>query len=177
MPRRYQAAADRHQPSLLPMRLEDYVDPDHPVRGIDVLGGVFRPQAAGLSAHGRLQWGRTITRRPSHPAQAVSVWLSEPPAQLERELKRNVELIWLCQGSTPSYKTIADFRENNLEALTATHREFIRLCRELKLVSSQRVAVDGTYVKADVSKNHGYTVKQLKKSWEKIEQKLQEYYQ
>ena len=31
--------------------------------------------------------------------------------KLEREIKRNVEMMWLCEGLTPGYKTIANFRK------------------------------------------------------------------
>ena len=32
--------------------------------------------------------------------------------KLETEIKRNIELMWLIQGLTPSYKTIANFRKD-----------------------------------------------------------------
>ena len=33
--------------------------------------------------------------------------------RLEREVGRNVELMWLVGRLTPDFKTIADFRKNN----------------------------------------------------------------
>ncbi|WP_373004692.1 transposase [Sulfurimonas sp.] len=36
---------------------------------------------------------------------------------IKKESKRNIELMWLTQGLTPSYKTISNFRKDNYEAL------------------------------------------------------------
>lgn len=54
--------------------------------------------------------------------------------RLEAETRRNLEVIWLCQSASPSYKTIADFRKNNSAALQAVNREFVLVCRELSLL-------------------------------------------
>ncbi len=37
--------------------------------------------------------------------------------RLEQECKRNIELIWLTEGLTPDFKTIADFRRDNKQSL------------------------------------------------------------
>jgi transposase len=44
--------------------------------------------------------------------------------KLELEITRNIEMMWLTQGLRPSYKTIANFRKNNLKALQTIFREF-----------------------------------------------------
>jgi len=63
-----------------------------------------------------------------------------------------VELVWLVAGSSPSYKTIADFRKINSGALKATNRDFMLLCKELKLFGGEEVAVDGSFFKGNTSK-------------------------
>jgi hypothetical protein len=67
---------------------------------------------------------------------------------LERETQRNVELIWLAGRLTPDFKTIADFRKDNGNAIRRVCREFIVLCRELNLFSEAIVAIDGSKFKA-----------------------------
>ena len=44
--------------------------------------------------------------------------------KLEKECKRNTELIWLTENLAPDFKTIADFRKNNLTALKNLFKEF-----------------------------------------------------
>jgi transposase len=43
--------------------------------------------------------------------------------RLERECQRNIELVWLTGRLMPDFKTIADFRKDNGEAIR-------RVCRE-----------------------------------------------
>ncbi len=53
--------------------------------------------------------------------------------KLERETRRNVELMWLMRKLTPDFKTIADFRRDNTKALKQVCREFTLLCKRLDL--------------------------------------------
>ncbi|WP_295385978.1 transposase [uncultured Thiodictyon sp.] len=45
--------------------------------------------------------------------------------RLARECRRNLELIWLLESLTPSYRTIAEFRKINGVALQAACKDFI----------------------------------------------------
>ena len=53
--------------------------------------------------------------------------------RLEREVQRNVEVMWLTGGWMPDFKTIADFRKDNGEAIRRVCRQFVVLCRQLGL--------------------------------------------
>jgi len=64
------------------------------------------------------------TGRPAyHPATLLKIYiygyLNRIPSsgRLEREAQRNVELIWLNGRLMPDFKTIADFRRDNGEAI------------------------------------------------------------
>jgi transposase len=72
--------------------------------------------------------------------------------RLEREARRNLELIWLLKGLAPGYRTIAKFRSENWAALKAANRSFVVLARELGLVSGTLVAIDGAFFHGDASK-------------------------
>ena len=48
----------------------------------------------------------------------------------------------------PDFKTIADFRKDNGEAIREVCRTFVALCRELDLLSVASVAIDGSKFKA-----------------------------
>jgi len=52
--------------------------------------------------------------------------------RLERECLRNIELVWLTGRLMPDFKTIADFRKENGEAIRRVCREFVVLCRRLE---------------------------------------------
>lgn len=68
--------------------------------------------------------------------------------RLERECQRNVELMWLTGRLAPDFKTIADFRRENGAAIRKVCRQFVVLCRDLKLFTQAVVAIDGSKFKA-----------------------------
>ena len=63
---------------------------------------------------------------------------------LKTECHRNVEVIWLLGKLAPDFKTIADFRKDNLKPLRAVARQFTLLCRKLELFGGELLAIDGS---------------------------------
>jgi transposase len=141
---RFVVGDDRSQSTLFPERLEDYLSEDNPVRAIDVFvddldlaklgfGGV-EPEATGRPAY--------------HPGTLLKIYVYgylnrvQSSRRLERECQRNIELVWLTGRLMPDFKTIADFRKDNGEAIRKVCREFVMLCRRLELFSEASVAID-----------------------------------
>ena len=89
-----------------------------------------------------------------HPASLLKIYIYgylnriQSSRRLERETQRNVELIWLTGRLKPDFKTIADFRKDNGKAIRGVCREFIVMCRDLKLFSEAIVAIDGSKVQS-----------------------------
>src|SRR5437867_10704128 len=128
---------DRMQPALLPHSLEDYVDEENPVRVIEVFIDELDLAALGFSGMTPAATGRPAY----HPSTLLKIYLYgylnriQSSRRLERETQRNVELIWLTGKLMPDFKTIADFRKDNGQAIRNVCREFIVLCRQLDLFS------------------------------------------
>lgn len=95
--------------------------------------------------------------------------------RLEAECYRNLEVIWLVQGQRPSYKTIADFRKDNLEALKAVNRDFVGVCQELELFGAELVGIDGSFMRGNVSKENIFTAERLKRSLGYIDADIRKY--
>ncbi len=55
---------------------------------------------------------------------------------LERECCRNLELIWLTGRLAPDFKTIADFRRNNGQAIRSVCAQFVAFCRNFNLLDA-----------------------------------------
>ena len=77
--------------------------------------------------------------------------------RLEREAQRNIELMWLTGRLAPDFKTIADFRKDNGSAIRNVCREFVLLCRRLKLFADGIVAIDGSKFKAVNNRDKNFT--------------------
>jgi transposase len=104
------------------------------------------------------------TGRPSyHPAVLLKIYIYgyfnqvQSSRRLERECQRNVELMWLTGRLAPDFKTIADFRKDHGDAIRKVCREFVVLCRRLKLFADGIVAVDGSKFKAVNNRDKNFT--------------------
>lgn len=95
--------------------------------------------------------------------------------RLERECQRNIELHWLIEKLVPNYHSISDFRKDNPVALKNTFKLFVLFLKDMGLVSSTIVAIDGTKVRAHNSKKKNYSPKKIERHLTYIADKTNEY--
>lgn len=167
---------DRHQATLFPERLDDYIAEDSAVRVIDVfiddldlsgLGFKMEPNGTGRPAY--------------HPSTLLKIYVYgylnrvQSSRRLEREAQRNVELMWLTGRLAPDFKTIADFRRNNGEAIRLVCREFVMLCRKLNLFADAFVAIDGSKFKAVNNRDRNFTKAKMKRRLQQIDESIERY--
>jgi hypothetical protein len=95
--------------------------------------------------------------------------------RLERETQRNLELIWLTGRLMPDFKTIADFRKDNGEAIRAVCSQFVALCRRLNLFTQAVVAIDGSKFKAVNNRDKNFTLAKLGKRMEQVDASIARY--
>jgi transposase len=176
--RSYKTGPSREQLSLLPARVEDYVAPDNPVRAIEAYVCALELEKLGFRHAG----GGGGAGQPSyHPGDLLKAYLYgylnrvRSSRRLEQEARRNLELMWLLRGLTPSYRTIANFRRDNWAALKAANREFVVLLRELELLGGELVAIDGAFFHGDASKASIKTKKRLTEQLACIDRDIEEY--
>ncbi|TDN67104.1 IS1182 family transposase [Paraburkholderia sp. BL10I2N1] len=175
--KRYIESAAREQVALLPESLDDYVDAENPVRVIDVFVDELDLVSLGFE-----RAAPALTGRPAyHPSTLLKLYIYgylnrlQSSRRLERETQRNLELIWLTGQLTPDFKTIADFRKDNGDAIRKVCREFVMLCRQLKLFSDATVAIDGSKFKAVNNRDKNFTDRKLKARMEQLEQSIARY--
>jgi transposase len=175
--KRFVEGNDRKQVALLPECVDDYIGQDNPVRVIDVF--VDELDLAELGFNGTTP---ALTGRPAyHPGVLLKIYiygyLNRIPSsrRLERECQRNVELMWLTGRLSPDFKTIADFRRDSGAAIRNVCRRFVELCRGLKLLTTDMVAIDGSKFKASNSRDRNYTASKIDKRQKQIEESVQRY--
>ena len=168
---------DRSQSSLFPAELEDYVAEDNLVRAVDAFVDGLDLGKLGFSRVAPLERGRPCY----HPATLLKIYiygyLNRVPSsrRLERECQRNIELIWLTGHLAPDFKTIADFRKDNGEAIHKVCRAFVLLCRRLNLLGDASVAIDGSKFKAVNNRDKNFTEAKMKRRLEQIDQSIARY--
>jgi DNA repair exonuclease SbcCD ATPase subunit len=83
--------------------------------------------------------------------------------------------MWLLKKFSPDFKTIADFRKDNADAIKKVCKEFILLCKRLDLFGREVIAIDGNKFGAVNSKHRNFNEKNLRKKLEDIEEKIERY--
>ena len=157
--RRFVEGSDRSQVTLFPECLEDWIGGDNPVRVIDVFVEELDLGEIGFSGV-----DPEITGRPSyHPSVLLKLYIYgylnrvQSSRRLEREALRNVEVMWLTGRLIPDHKTIADFRKDNGGAIKQVCVQFIELCRQMGLLTTASVAIDGSKFKAVNTRDKNFT--------------------
>lgn len=175
----YVEGESRDQVVMFPAVMDDYVSADNPVRFVEEfvkqleLGGLdfskAEPEELGRPAY--------------DPRDLLKLYIYgyvneiRSSRKLERETKRNVELMWLVRKLTPDHKTIANFRKDNRKALPQVFRQFTKLCRELHLYGRELVGIDGSKFRAVNGKDRNFTEAKLNKRLQWIEEKIGKYLQ
>ena len=180
MPRTfYKTGAPRHQPQLLPARVEDYVGPDNVVRAIEAY--VATLDLAALNFRHAAREGGGGGQPPYAPGDLLKLYLYgylnqiRSSRRLEREAGRNIELIWLLRGLMPGYRTIAAFRSTNAAPLRQANRDFVIMLRALDLIGGETVAIDGAFFDANASKASIVTAKRLAEQVAALDARIEAY--
>ena len=173
----HRTGLDRSQTLLFPERLEDYVGPENPVRFLDVFVASLDLHALSFTKARCANTGSP----PYDPAALLKLYLYgylhrvRSSRMLEAECHRNVEVIWLLGKLAPDFKTIADFRKDNLKPLKAVAREFTLLCRKLELFGGELLAVDGSKFAAVNARDKNFNADKLQNLIARADARLAEY--
>lgn len=169
----------RNQVILFPAAVEDYITEDNPVRFIDAFVSSLDLNELGFARATPAEMGR-----PAYdPGDLLRLYLYgylhrvRSSRLLEREAKVNLEVMWLLGKLRPDFKTIADFRRDNLAAIKGVCREFTLLCRKLQLFGGELVAIDGSKFKAVNNRRRNFNEARLSQAIKAMEQKIDSYLQ
>src|SRR5512134_80126 len=175
--RRFVEGTDRGQSTLFPECLEDWIGEDNPVRVIDVFVDELDLARLGFSGV-----DPEVTGRPSyHPSVLLKLFIYgylnrvASSRRLEREAGRNVEVMWRLGRLAPDHKTIADFRKDNGLGLRKVCARFVELCREMGLLATASVAIDGSKFKAVNNRDRNFTRAKVERRRAQLEESVARY--
>jgi len=175
--KRFVEGADRGQSTLLPECLDDWIDEENPVRAIDAFVDALDLRDLGFDGI-----DPAATGRPSfHPSVLLKLYIYgylnrvQSSRRLEREAGRNLELLWLLGRLVPDHKTIADFRKDNGLGLRQVCARFVELCRELGLLATPSVAIDGSKFKAVNNRDRNFTKGKVERRRAQLEESVARY--
>ena len=150
----YIEGVDRQQATLFPERLDELVAGDALVRVLDLFVDQLDVGAAGFVRAKPAGIGRPGYR----PGDLLRLFLYgymngvRSSRALERACWVNLELAWLLRRLQPDFKTIADFRKDNGDAISWTCQAFVRFALTHGLIKGRQVATDGSRFRAASSR-------------------------
>ncbi len=173
----YVEGTSRSQLILLPDTLDDYVDEDNSVRFIDAFVDSLDLKQLGFKRSEPNEEGRP----PYDPGDMLKLYVYgylnqvRSSRKLEMECHRNVEVMWLMKKLAPDFKTIADFRKENIDCIKSVFKEFLYLCKSLDLFGAELVAIDGSKFKAVNSKDRNFNEVKLLDRLKLISERVERY--
>lgn len=168
---------EKEQYSFLPICFDELIENDNPVRMINAFVESLNMEKIGFTKS-----TPKVKGRPGYsPKTMLKLYLYgyfngiRSSRKLAKESKRNIELFWLLTKLQPDFRTISDFRKENIDCMKSVFGEFSNLCNKLNLIGKEIVAIDGSKFRASNSRKKNYTKGKLAKQIEYYEDNVDKY--
>ncbi len=168
---------ERDQVILFPDTLDEYTTEENPVRFIDAFVDSLDLKVLGFKRVEPNEMGR-----PSYdPHDLLKLYLwgylnqVRSSRKLEKACVSNVEVMWVMKKLAPDFKTIADFRKENIDCIKPVFKEFVYLCKSLNLFGAELVGIDGSKFRAVNSRKRNFNEKTLAEALKRLEEKIASY--
>jgi len=170
---------DTKQYNLIPVCYDEMISEDNPVRVLDAFVDSLDMKKLDFKNSDRKN---NIAGRPSYnPKDLLKLYLYgyfngiRSSRKLAKECERNIEVFWLLTELKPDFRTIANFRKDNINNMKYVFKEFSLLCDSLNLIGKEIVAIDGSKFKANNGRRKNYTKGKLEKQIKYYEENIQKY--
>ena len=164
---------NRMQQTFLPSSIDQYVSEADPVRVYDAfvdaldfaqLGIPITPFKAGADTYYPKQMVKLIVYGYSYGLRSSR--------KLERACQHNLSFIWLMGGLTPTYRTIARFRDQHKAAIKKILKQSVHMCIKLELIEGNTLFIDGSVFKANASLSKTWDHDRCEKAMTKINEHI-----
>jgi len=152
---------NRYQTKLF--NLDERIEAEHIVRIIDKFVSILNLEELGFA-----KATPALVGRPSYdPSHMLKLYLYgyesgvRSSRKLERLTKESLPAMWLMDELTPDFKTIADFRKDNITPLTKVFYEYGLFLDGAGLFGKKTLAIDSTKIKANNNKKTNFSKKKI----------------
>jgi transposase len=167
---------NRTQSILFPQSLDQIIEQNNEVRIIDL----FVESINLADFHFVIKTSKE--GRPAyHPKDLLKLYVYgylnhlRSSRQLEKECKRNIEVMWLMKELAPDHNTISNFRRDNEKAIRKVFRHTVSIAKHFDLIGGKLVAGDSTKLRAQNSKKNNFNEAKIERHLAYIDAKLDEY--
>jgi transposase len=169
---------DRTQTHLFPVSLDQSIAPDNQARLIDLFVDSLPLDKFGFRTD-FIDNGRPAY----HPSDLLKLYIygylnkTRSSRDLEKECKRNIEVMWLLNCLQPDHNTISNFRRDNPKAIKKVFRATVQIAKHFDLIGGKLIAGDSTKFRAQNSKKNNFNQKKIDRHIAYIDNKLDHYNQ
>ena len=116
-----------------------------------------------------------------HPADLLKLFIYgylnkfRSTRDLDKECRRNIEVMLILKCLRPDYNTIANFRRDNPNAIKKVFRATVEIAKHFHLIGGKLIAGDSTKLRAQNSKKNNYNQAKIDRHVAYIDNKLEEY--
>src|SRR6476620_2335650 len=167
---------NRTQSILFPQSLDQIIEQDNEVRTIDL----FVESINLTDFHFAIKTSKE--GRPAyHPKDLLKTFVYgylnhiRSSRQLEKECKRNIELMWLMKQLTPDHNTISNFRRDNEKSIRKVFRYTVSIAKQFDLIGGKLIAGDSTKLRAQNSKKNNFNEDKIAQHLAYVGRRLDEY--
>jgi transposase len=167
---------NRNQINLFPVSLDQSIDPDNEVRMIDLFVDSLSIKDYGFRTD-FIENGRPAY----HPSDLLKIFIYgymnkvRSTRDLEKECRRNIEVMWLLKCLRPDHNTISNFRRDNPKAIKKVFRATVQIAKHFDLIGGKLIAGDSTKLRAQNSKKNNFNKAKIDRHIAYIDNKLEEY--
>lgn len=171
-----QPKMDRNQIVLFCPTLDETLTDDHPVRLFDMI----------LWARDVIDWqpweaeyGGPVGQPPIHPKVLASAMLYgmslgiRSSRKLEDACLNRLDFIWLVEGRTIDHSTFAKFRTKFGRQLKGLFKEVLEVAVKMGLAQLNRIALDGTQVRANSSRHSTASEQTIEKRLKELDAEIE----
>ena len=157
------------QPHLLPPSLEDYVPKGHLARVVyEVVERldtrVIEEKYSDLGQH---TYHPKLLLKLLFYGYATGV---RSGRKIATRCESDTAYMYLGETYQPDFRTINDFRKNNMREIERYFVEIVRLCQEIGMIKAGSISIDGTKLRANAAARRSRN----KEGYEKWEKKIEE---
>jgi transposase len=166
----------RNQINLFPVSLDQSIDPENEVRIVDLF-----VDSLSIKDYGFRTDFPENGRPAYHPSDLLKLFIYgylnkvRSSRDLEKECRRNIEVMWLLKCLRPDHNTISNFRRDNPKAIKKVFRTTVQIAKHFDLIGGKLIAGDSTKLRAQNSKKNNYNQAKIDRHIAYIENKLEEY--
>jgi transposase len=159
---------DRKQKSFLPQSIDEYVGPAEFARTVVAI-------VNELDLQPLIEKYDPLGQNAYHPAMMLSLLFFSyaegvySSRQIEKQIMFDLRYKYISGGLQPNFRTISDFRKDNLELMRKYFVDILFICRNNNLLKAGQIAIDGTKVAASASRKEFKTSEQLIAELEQVE--------